>query len=344
MRSACPPVERLAAAASGEDDAILDHLDTCVACQLVVEEQSAVRALATLAVRTPSAPRLSSVQREQLGAEILARADLLAMPRRRARPILATGLAAAAVALALGMGALRSRSPAQTVDVATIEVPTSEPLAPRVTFSVSGPAPVLAPRAPISSAQAPTTVMTERRATLDGSARYSSTVVADREIVTLASGELTVDTNSGVTHPVHVVTGDTTLALQRAKVKVIATKGAIAQVSVFAGTAEITVGGKTQVIEAGMVWERPASPQDSSVAFQEGWAALREGRNADAIAAFDRAVDPMVAEDALYWAAIASERDGDPAGARQRYEVLVDKFPSSPRSKQARAALSRLAP
>ncbi len=335
----CPAFERLAAAASGEDEAILSHLDDCAECQQIVEEQGAMRLLASQA----PAPRLSAHHREELGAEIMAHADWMPVHRRRMVPLVGAGLAvAAAVAIAFGLGAF-NRASGESVEVATITAPepNREPVLP--------PSPVT-PIAPHDADEVvvvtprPTTVIAERtaRAKLDGTGDYSRRLTADHEIVRLASGELTVDTDNAAARPVHVVTGDTTLAFKRARVKVVATKGAIAQVSVFAGTAEITVNGTTQVIEAGMVWERPATPADSSVAFQEGWAALREGRHADAIAAFDRAIDPVVAEDALYWGAIASERNADAAGAKQRYELLLEKFPSSPRAKKVTKALARL--
>lgn len=327
----CPAFEQLAAAASGEDDAILAHLDDCATCQDLVEEQGAMRLLASQA----PTPRLSAAHREELGAEILARADWMPMHRRRMVPLVGAGLAlAAAVAIAFGLGAF-NRTSDPVAEIAVIEVPSTEPIVLQ---------PDDADLEVVVETPRPTTVIAERpRVKLDGTGDFSRKTTADREIVKLASGELTLDSDHVSARQVHVVTGDSTLAFKRARVKVIATKGAIAQVSVFAGTAQLTVNGTTQIIEAGMVWERPATPADSSSVFQEGWAALREGRNADAIAAFDRAVDPVVAEDALYWAAIASERIDDAAGAKQRYEVLVEQFPTSPRAKKAKKALARLA-
>ncbi|MFN0249126.1 MAG: hypothetical protein ACKV2T_19740 [Kofleriaceae bacterium] len=342
----CPGIERLAALASGEPDAhgeheeLLAHLDECLDCQELLDEQSTMRNLAG----RMAAPRLSTAQREAIGAEVMARADHMPMRRRRMVPLVNRGLAglalAAGIAIAFGVGAFGRSS--EAVEVATIHAP--EP----TREAMPSPAPTVVEIADTKDDTVPprpTTVVAERstRAKLDGTADYSRKLTDDREIVKLASGELTVDTNHSAARAVQVVTGDTTIAFKRARVKVIATRGAIAQVSVFAGTAELTVNGTTQVIEAGMVWERPTSPADSSSAFQEGWTALREGRNAEAIVAFDRAVDPMVAEDALYWGAIASERVGDLAGAKQRYELLVEKFPKSPRAKQAKKALSRLA-
>ncbi|MGE0403607.1 MAG: FecR domain-containing protein [Kofleriaceae bacterium] len=334
----CPPVERLAAAVSGEDDDVLVHIEDCAACQQILEEQNAMR---VLVAQTP-APRLLVAHREELAAEVLARADWMPVQRRRMVPLVGASLAvAAAIAIAFGLGAF-DRTGDEPIEVATIHEPDPPiaPPAPIVTPIVTPPAPTRTDDVVV--AQRPARV--DRSAKLEGTADFTRKLTANHEIVKLASGELTVDTDHGATRPVQVVTGDGTLAFKRARVKVVATKGAIAQVSVFSGTAEITVNGTKTIIEAGMVWERPATPADSSSVFQEGWAALREGRNADAIAAFDLAVDPMVAEDALYWGAIASERNNDPAGARQRYELLVEKFPKSPRAKKAKKALARLAP
>jgi TolA-binding protein len=80
-------------------------------------------------------------------------------------------------------------------------------------------------------------------------------------------------------------------------------------------------------------------PSPALAAFRAGWEALRAGRNADAIAAFDRATDPAVAEDARYWAAIATARAGDQDGAKRRLRAFLVAFPASPHADEARAAL-----
>lgn len=322
----CVAFERLAAAASGDDEAILAHVDDCSECRDVVGEQSEIRALAAQLVTPP----LSRAHRERLAAEVMARADWMPQPRRRMVPLVGAGLAAAAAfAIALGLGAFRGS--ADEPEVAHVVTPSEAiVLAPRDEIVVND----IAPPAPRVTAE-------RRTAKLGGTGEYTHDVHGEREVVTLATGELTVDATDA--RPVRVVSGDTQLSLRRARVTVIATKGAIAQVSVFSGSAEISVGGKTVVIEAGTIWERPATPADSSTAFQEGWAALRDGKNAEAIAAFDRAVDPIVAEDALYWGAIASERIEDTAGAKQRYELLLEQFPTSPRARKVKKALARLA-
>jgi len=80
------------------------------------------------------------------------------------------------------------------------------------------------------------------------------------------------------------------------------------------------------------------------VAFRTGWTALRAGRNADAIAAFDRATSPVVAEDAIYWAAIAARRAGDRAEAARRLRAFLAAYPTSPHVASARAELAAVAP
>jgi hypothetical protein len=94
----------------------------------------------------------------------------------------------------------------------------------------------------------------------------------------------------------------------------------------------------------------PADPKPepavevSMRAFREGWTLLRASKHRDAIAAFDRATDPVVAEDAVFWAAVAAERASDRADAARRYADFVTRFPASPRIEAARTAVKRLAP
>ena len=78
--------------------------------------------------------------------------------------------------------------------------------------------------------------------------------------------------------------------------------------------------------------------QTPVAAFRAGWEALRAARYADAIAAFDRATDPAVAEDASFWAAIAAQRAGQADDARKRLDLFLATFPDSPRAEDARRA------
>jgi hypothetical protein len=113
---------------------------------------------------------------------------------------------------------------------------------------------------------------------------------------------------------------------------------------VFAGSQERTRDGqltRDQVtLEPGPIVARVVEP----TAFERGWTALREGRFADAIAAFDQVNNVAVTEDAAYWAAIASARSGDHSDAARRLSAFVAKFPTSARLAEARALLARVAP
>lgn len=325
----CPSAARLAAAATGEDDAILLHIAECIACQTTFEEQRAIRS----AISRIPAVRLSPVRRESLAAEVMARADALPAARRSRWPWLGASLAAAAAVVVVV--AMSSREHVTTP--AIVGEPSSEPVANRVIATQ-----------PETSPPLPPATVDRARAKLDGDGDYSREG-NDDDVVRLRAGSLTVDALDA--RPVRVVTGDTAIAVTRGKLRVVATKGVIKQVSVFAGSAEVTIDGRRHVIEAGMVWERDQATHDaeqaraeSLAAFRDGWTALRAGRNADAIVAFDRATDPTIAEDAVYWAAIASERAGDQVDALRRYRDLLARFPQSARATDARTAVDRLAP
>jgi TolA-binding protein len=168
---------------------------------------------------------------------------------------------------------------------------------------------------------------------------------APREIPPLANGTATIDARNAA--PVRVVTGDTKVNIASSKVEVSSRGGVVTMVRVFAGSAQVDYSGKRQVVVAGDVWVRPAEPTatagESLHAFEQGWAALRASQYAEAIAAFDRARDPVVAEDAAFWAAIASSRAGDRASAARRLRDFMTRFPGSTRSDAARQALARLA-
>ncbi|MBL0213042.1 MAG: hypothetical protein IPQ07_04100 [Myxococcales bacterium] len=331
----CPAPETLAEAVSSDDAVILAHAAGCTACQAALEDQRAMRVLVQ---QLPDAP-LPRAHREALAAEILARADQLpARPRRgRLFPLVAIGLAVAAIALTIAFVPGRHTPTAQPIATPTPLAPPRPQITPipqpaRVTPESPAPVPIEPARAPAQLA----------KARVGGSGEFARDGQGERDLVTLTRGELTIDTVG--TRPATVVTGDTAVGVRGGRIQVVAKRGVIAQVSVFAGSAEITVAGKRVVIEAGMTWDRNASREDSLAAFRTGWEALRAGHNADAIAAFELATDDVVAEDALYWSAIASERDHDAAGAVRRYRALLERFPSSPRAPQATAAIARLAP
>jgi TolA-binding protein len=184
---------------------------------------------------------------------------------------------------------------------------------------------------------------------------FARDTTARRDLVTLREGKLAIDAMRA--RPVQVVAGTTRVVIAGARASVLARNGVIDSVTVFAGSVEVSVGDRRRVIAAGVVWERDAGdalpgdkpPTDEAPlrAFREGWTALRAGKHADAIAAFDRAValdrapDPIVAEDAAYWAAVTSERLGNRADAAKRFKDFLARFPHSPRAAGAKAALAR---
>ncbi|HEY4182773.1 MAG TPA: tetratricopeptide repeat protein [Kofleriaceae bacterium] len=335
----CPNIEQLAAAASGEelgDDALFAHLDTCAACQRALDEQVATRSFLGEA---PAVPALSDRLRETFAAEVMARADLVPARQLRWRPLAGLLLAAAAaVAITLGV---RTREETAVEVVASIPAPVEDvalevaPIPARVIVDTRRPIgrPTDAPPARVVEPAV-------QRAQLDGDADYARTTDGDRETVTLSKGTLTIDALHA--QPVRVVAGDTSVAVNKARARVTAIGGVVAQVDVFAGSVEVTYGDKTQLVDEGDVWTRPSAADDSLVAFRAGWNALRAGDNAKAVALFDSARDEVVAEDAMYWAAVASERNGDPHGALARYRQLLQRFPQSTRAKEARAAIERL--
>jgi len=120
-----------------------------------------------------------------------------------------------------------------------------------------------------------------------------------------------------------------------------AAHGAIISAHAFAGSVERISPESKAVISAGEVWT-PPPPAASLAAFRAGWSALHEGRNTDALAAFERASDPVIAEEAAFWAAVAAQRANDREGAAQRFRAFLVAYPQSSRADAARAALQQL--
>ncbi|MCG8424600.1 MAG: tetratricopeptide repeat protein [Proteobacteria bacterium] len=79
-----------------------------------------------------------------------------------------------------------------------------------------------------------------------------------------------------------------------------------------------------------------ARPSATERAFEAGWRALRAGHYERAAAAFDRAVsfDPgdALAEDALYWRALALARSGRTSAARRAMGDFIERYPGSART------------
>jgi hypothetical protein len=267
------------------------------------------------------APALRPSQRESIAAELMARADELPVPAQRPRRLPTVLAAAGSLAAAAALAFVLMR-PSATTDAP----PTAAPIG-----RIAPPAPPIVRRDP-APPPAPNVVESAPR------------------VIALDRDHLTLDTRDAA--PAKIVRGDTSVAVREARVKVVAKRGVIAQVHVFAGSAQVTVDGTTILIEQGVTWTRPdpepaapaISARDRSLAtFRTGWEKLRAGDNAAAIAALDQATDEVVAEDAMYWAAVASERSGR-ADARTRFERFIAVFPQSPRIDAAKAAVVRLSP
>lgn len=317
-----------------------------------------------------AAPVLSRERRDAMAAELMTQADQLDASvlanrranRRRTAALVVAGLAAAAAMVVFVAARGEGSKRAPRTEVAATGSAMVEAEAPRGTSEaarVVEPPPASAPTATeppttgsagaqiATTGESPTTGTrpTPASAKLAGTGDYARDerdARASRDVVRLRGGELTVDSTGS--RPVEIVSGGTAIAVTKARVKVIATRGVVSSVAVFAGTAQVTIDGHSVIVEAGTVWERDVARDDALAAFKTGWTALRAGDHAAAIAAFDLATDPIVAEDAAYWSAIASERAADSAGAVRRYRELLERFPSTTRAAEARAAIARLAP
>jgi hypothetical protein len=329
----CPSEARLAAAASGEDPGVggasgrgvdvIEHSRECLRCRALVMEQRQLLA----SVRQLGRPALRPDRRARLAAEVMAASDF-AMPRWRGERVMAVA-ASVVVLAAVATLVVASRPPAGQVpdrpDIASLDEPAIKSTQRRYLDPVAPP---------------------QRAAIIGKGAVYARQQRGDVDIVALRDGEVSVDATAA--EPVTIVAGDTRVMIVASRAKVVARRGVIVTTHVFAGTASVTTNGRVQVIDAGDVWMRPPEPKpisqatDSLASFRRGWEALRVQRHDEAIAAFDRATDPVVAEDATFWAAIATERAGDPDGAATRLRDFLVRFPQSPRAETARAALLRV--
>ena len=318
-----PAIEELAAPTAEA----VEHAAACAACAQLLDEQ---RAMATLLGGLP-VPALGRASRDEMAAELMARADELPAPRERA-PRAAWLAVAGACAAAVAITFVLARPDAERSDI---------PAAPTQSAATRSAPPIVQRDVP------PPPPSVEVRPVAQVSGPGSFTRAGD--VIALATGDITVDARTAA--PAKVVRGDTAVAIREARVKVITRQGVVSQVQVFAGSAEVTVGRATIVVEQGVTWTRPEPPptaptlgakERSLAAFRTGWEKLRAGDTAAAIAALDQATDDVVAEDAMYWAAVASERLGR-ADAKARFERFVATFPASPRVDAARAAIVRLA-
>ena len=360
----CPSVEALAAAAAGEHARAAAHAEHCAECASLLAQQQELRSFA----RTLDPPRLSPLRRAklalahdpadeirvlaqqlpvpvlaperraQLAADTLAQAD--ALPRHRGRWI-ALGTVAMAAAGALVMMASRDENKIAVrwpvlahanTNPSPSPSPAPTPIPAPIPALRESPPPILATaphRAPASKAAA----------TITGDADFTRDGRAEHDTIQLRDGTISIDARDRA--PVAVAIGDTTIHVANAHVEIRAAHGAIISAHAFAGSVERISPESKATISAGEVWT-PPPPAAALAAFRAGWSALHEGRNTDALAAFERASDPVIAEEAAFWAAVAAQRANDREGAAQRFRAFLVAYPQSSRADAARAALVQL--
>jgi hypothetical protein len=206
---------------------------------------------------------------------------------------------------------------------------------------VKSPAPVIDPVVAPAPAPHVAVVGSHAAASISGDddADFTRDDANEHDTVQLHDGTISIDARDRA--PVAVAIGDTTIHVVNARVEIRAAHGLIVSAHSFAGSVERTSPESTAVITAGEVWTPPPA-EASLAAFRVGWQALHENHNAEALAAFERANDPVIAEESAFWAAIAAQRVGDKDGASQRFKAFLDAYPQSPRADAARAALAKL--
>jgi hypothetical protein len=333
----CPLIERLAAAAAGEDPRAAAHAATCTACAGILAEH---RELRTLARELP-APALTADQRSELAAEVLARAEL---PVHRGARIVVYAAVAAAALIAAAVWAGHGRAP--KVAAPAPHVGSAEEVVgaggPPHESAVRVPTPGPADTAADPPPSPPPKLRRAAAAITAQGADFSRDDSGERDTVQLRDGVLAIDARGRA--PVAVAVGDTTFTVAEARVELVAASGVIVSAHAFAGSVERTTADTHATIISGELWTPPPGPTTSLAAFRAGWQALHAGRTAAALAAFDLATDPVVAEDAMFWAAIAAQRLDDVPGARRRFEAFLDEFPDSARAASAKRALEQLQP
>lgn len=375
----CPTVEQLAAFASGEPvDELAAHVEACAKCAAIAGDQRFVRQLAQqMAVPRlsplhraklqlvyddvdPDALELPKVKlapdhRARLAAETMARADTSEVriggtSRRWSYAI--GGLAAAAAVAAVLVARHRPsepRLPASTPAVADLRpAPAPSPAPAPASVSASpapSPAPAVTPMirdrvaVPSPAKAAPQAIaipaVSKVAAKVTGESDADYTRLGNG--VVLRDGTISIDARDRA--PVAVAVGDTKLRVHNAHVEIKAAHGVIVSAHSFAGSVERTSPESKAVIQAGEEWA-PTPREAALAAFRIGWRALHEGRNADALAAFERASDPVVSEESAFWAAVAAQRAGNKDEASQRFRAFLDAYPHSTRADAARSALA----
>lgn len=283
------------------------HFAECLPCRRRLEADRATRDV----LRSLPVPALTQSHRRALAAELIATADH--RPRRRGftRIAIGGGLAvAAALALALWPRSLRPES-------VTVALDSREPIALASRSAAPEDEP---PRADLDLPAAPAIAAAS-------GARFEHRVGADRDAITLIDGVLDLDTRGK--RAVDVAVGDTAIAVTDAAVHIEAHRRSVVSVKVVVGAARIDSAEHHLVLQRDSEWlPAPSAKTRSLTAFRDAWIALRGGRNADAMRLFDSVVDPVVLEEASWWAQVAARRANDPS-ADDRLAKFRQAFPQS---------------
>jgi len=250
----CLSGARLAAAASDEDAAALDHAEICASCAAALALERKTRALLAASPEV----RLGGGRRAAMRAELLAASDALPAASRGRHRGLQVGAAlaalAAAAAIVIVVWARGSRvrrgdpDPAVAPEarsiaaIAGLRVDAGAVASPVPTAVVAArPSPAPSPPAPVATADI-----------LSSDARFERA----GDLVQVSEGAMTLDARGR--RPTEIVTQGARVMVNEAQVKVTVRGRRLVQVQVFAGAVEIHTAGRTQIVELGEIWKPPA--------------------------------------------------------------------------------------
>jgi hypothetical protein len=312
MTAACFDAAAIARAATLETEEVDAHFASCLACRRALDADRRTRAsLAALAT-----PALSPLRRTALAAEVLAHAAMLPRTqpvhaRRRSR-LPAVMLATAAAAAAALVIVAHVQAPAATSPTLSAVHSDETPGMHAQRVAADDGAPTLPPPSIVTH----------------GGATLTHRVGDDRDVLVLVDGIIDVDTRS--TRDVDVHVGSSTIRVDDASVRIRASKHAIVSVQVVVGAARVIAPDQHVVLERDSVWLPSGAHGDQSLtAFRDAWIELRAGHDREAMELFDRVTDPVVLEEAMYWAAVAAQRTGDPTLGEARMRAFHRRFPGS---------------
>ena len=236
----CLSEAQLAAAASGEDPAAVRHAAGCAACTAALARERQTREL----IQGSPDVALAAPRRIAMRAELLAACDAQPVVSRRSlgwgRTVAVVAAAAAAVWILIFAGSPRTPRPSAP-----------DPAVVAVARSSAGSAPAPAP-AVASAAEVVASIDVESTG-----ARFERT----GDVVRVTEGALVLSTQGRPA--TEVVAGAARVAVADARVRVNVHHGQLVQVQVFAGAAELTAAGRTQILATGEIWRAPADPRPS---------------------------------------------------------------------------------